>query len=177
MVNICVIGPSKCGKTAIVLRLIYNIYPIEHDPTIDDWYTKTFRGHRFQFRDTSGLVTQPEKGLRWSSLKDSHLVLLVYDASDPKSVCDLSTFVHEVQELDAVPRVLVVANKCEKMDATARENGIQLATDNGWQHVSVSAKMDYQITRLFYLICQTRDQGTEERTVEPIRQNTCCSIL
>lgn len=177
MVNICVIGPTSCGKTAIVLRLIYNIFPTDHDPTIDDWYTKVFRGHRFQFRDTSGLMTEPEKGLRKSSLKDSHLILLVYDASDPQSLNHLSMFANELKQLDRDPHVLVVANKCEKVNEMVRENGMQFAMDNKWQHVSVSAKMDYQITHLLYLICQTPVDERESGTVEPMTQNTCCCIL
>lgn len=177
MVNVCVVGPNKSGKSAIVLRLMYNIFPLEHDPTIDDWYTKMFHGLRLQFRDTSGLMTQPEKGLRLSSLNDSHIVLLVYDASDPKSVSDLSLFAQEVNIMEGKQQVFVVANKCDKVDETHAdtiEEGMGMARENGWQHISVSAKTTAHLNYLFDMISQT---PIGDEVVEPIKESGCCHIL
>lgn len=176
MVNVCVVGPSKVGKSAIVLRLTYDIFPTEHDPTIEDWYTRTFRGNHFQFRDTSGLMSQPEKGLRQSSLKDSHIVLLVYDASDPQSIEDLSPFAQEIPE---GPLVLVVANKCDRLDGPrcpTVDRGNLFARENGWGHICASAKMNYHMTRLLYMICAVKEEGEHE--VLPVKQrHNCCQIL
>lgn len=107
---------------------------------IDDNFVK------LQIWDTAG--QERFRGITKSYYKGANAVILVYDATNPKTFEDvLSYWMKETKQYSPEDRIYCFINKCDKGEVTPiPEDHIQFLRDNGIKWFKVSAKQRYNVS-------------------------------
>ena len=132
--NICVLGPQWAGKSRLILRLLYDEFEDDNDPTVEDNYTTSFdldgEAVRLHILDTSGDSSYMDMHQKWLNWADGFICC--YSCTSVESfdlVPSWRTEILDTKKSENVPFVLV-ATQCEmpteQREVTTKE-GLSLA--------------------------------------------------
>jgi small GTP-binding protein len=169
--KVTIIGQGGVGKSSIVDRVVRNYF---NDKTVNTigaaFSTITFKNHKFQIWDTAG--QERFKSLIPMYLRNSRIVLMVYDVTDEASLETIEThwldFVKTNTHNAAIPcDILVIGNKNDLDDGT-RNNVVQpliyhaqdLCEIYRLPHLLVSAKTGANIDKIFPCILKLINDRT-----------------
>ena len=177
--SVSLVGQELVGKSSLALQFCFNVFPTDHDPTIDDWYQTQKWGTRIEIRDTNGQFDSTFRRMRIMSIQSSQVVILVYDLSDVGSVLNLDRFVSEIHAVHPTPFVLVVGNKSDLVteDCEAKDLGQTFAACHGWPHMIVSARKNSDVLEMILTCIQGVKCQERERVQIDTQTQSCCDIL
>ena len=135
ILKIAVLGPSGVGKTALVRRFVYGMFPRDTQPTINlDYVHKSvevFRNNEtrtlaLQLWDTVGQERYAD--VMTSMLRGLDGALVVYDVNDAYSLERAEAWARRVREFGA-PVIVLVGNKIDLRVPSLREVTADMARD------------------------------------------------
>ncbi|XP_054707935.1 ras-related protein Rap-1b-like [Uloborus diversus] len=153
--RLVLMGAACVGKTAIVHQFLYDYFPTEYMPTVEELYRGEYdvgnTGLVLDILDTSGTYEFP--AMRKLAVDTGDAFILVYAINDDKSfeeVRRLKQMILEHKQSD-VP-IVVVGNKCdlEKQRMVQKEVADTIVTID-WENrfVESSAKEGCNIVKIF----------------------------
>jgi GTPase KRas protein len=155
-IQICILGGSGVGKTAITLQFIKEEFIAEYIPTIEEGFSKAIHFNNEQINlnliDTSGQADFQNINLKY--LKSADAFIFVYSVDQPNSVEDLTEIYQKVVEArNGKPVYCVIAEN--KSDISQANNKVSTSfVKKKFQHicaqiVNTSAKTGNNIHLLF----------------------------
>lgn len=169
------IGNSSVGKTSIIIRAIKDTFSIFNEATIGAAFsiiTKKICAHpeitiKLEIWDTAG--QERFASLVTMYLRNSHVVLLVYDLSNPNSFKDIKEkwipYIQKEANYKTDALIYLIANK---YDLNQKDDlilpGITLANEIKAKFFVTSAKENIGIKDLFTDICNTLNNREFKQT-------------
>ncbi|UYV80589.1 hypothetical protein LAZ67_19000842 [Cordylochernes scorpioides] len=162
------LGAARVGKTALVHQFLYDIFPTEHTPTVEELHFGEYEvggaSVTLDLLDTSGSYEFP--AMRRLAIATGDVFVLVYAIDDPESWEEVRRLREQILEFrEDGPIILVVGNKAdlEEKRAVRRELAETVAAID-WENsfVETSAKDARHVLDIFKQILQ--------RTNVPIRR-------
>ncbi|XP_050680131.1 ras-related protein Rab-18-B [Leptidea sinapis] len=157
--KILVIGESGVGKSSIILAFTTGDYNSSFPATIGvDYKCKVMEVNGVKVKlgiwDTAG--QERYRTLTNSFYRDAHGAILVYDASEPKTLAKLNEWVEELQVYSTKKNIvcLVVGNKIDKPRMVSREAGQAFAQKHRMLFIESSAKTQEGINLAFEELVQ-----------------------
>jgi len=159
--NITVIGAPGVGKSALTLRLLYQEFVDDYEPTKLDSY-QTMMNHKgmdvdVQITDTAG--QEDYASVRDTFLRSGEGFLCVFSLTDTDSYSHIQELYNQVKLAKSLepPQLpfLIVGNKCDLTTSrqTKTEDAALLASSLGVQYMETSAKSNENVSEAFqYLI-------------------------
>jgi len=115
--KVCFVGSEQVGKTALIIRLLFDEFETQYSPTLEDSYRHSFvvglSEHLVDIMDVSGSDVYQTEYERWFSWADGFVY--VYNVNEEDSLFRLKQFRNEIQRIKAsqglkmssVPSILV----------------------------------------------------------------------
>ena len=158
--NITVIGAPGVGKSALTLRLLYQEFVDDYEPTKLDSY-QTILDHYgrevdVQITDTAG--QEDYASVRDTFLRSGEGFLCVFSLTDTESYNYITELYSQVKVAkNAAPPdlpFLIVGNKCDMEGSRqiASTDAAQLAASLGVQYMETSAKTNYNVSEGFQML-------------------------
>lgn len=143
------------GKTSIITRFMYDKFDEVYKATIGiDFLSKTMYLEdctiRLQLWDTAG--QERFRSLIPSYIRDSSIVVLVYDVANRKSFLNLTMWLQKIRAEGARDVIIVlVGNKTDLLShrEVSTEEGEIKARENGLMFIETSAKTGFNVKSLF----------------------------
>lgn len=202
--KVTIIGQGGVGKSSIVDRVVRNYFNEKTANTIGAAFsTITFKNHKFQIWDTAG--QERFKSLIPMYLRNSRIVLMVYDVTDEASLETIEThwldFVKTNTRNSAIPCDIIVIGNKQDLDDGTRNAVVQpliyhaqdLCEIYQLPHLLVSAKTGKNIDEIFPCILKliknsneqhdknNNEDETVDLTVTPTTFHSCfgnaCNIM
>ncbi|XP_045126946.1 GTP-binding protein Rhes-like [Portunus trituberculatus] len=170
--RLVVLGASKVGKTSIVSRFLNNKFDESYTPTIEDFHRKLYRirgdVYQLDILDTSG--NHPFPAMRRLSFLTGDLFILVFSWDSRDSWNEILRLREQIVEtkncvtsslsgsrrrlrggVTRVPMV-IAGNKVDKEHRVVTAEEVQkfVASLSCCAYVDASAKMNYNVDKLFY---------------------------
>lgn len=158
ILHLVVIGPPQVGKSAVTFRFSYDNFIPDHEPTVEDFWSKekVVDGEtlHLEILDTAGLEEFNNLDFgNWVSGKDG--ILLVYCINKRTTWTDIRDkhYKNCEEELDGkLPPTIVIGNKKDlEEQRSVQKNEVQSKCDE-WGNVmfeETSAKTDEQVVESF----------------------------
>ncbi|KAE9377539.1 P-loop containing nucleoside triphosphate hydrolase protein, partial [Stipitochalara longipes BDJ] len=144
---VLLMGESRSGKSSIIARYCYNMFPYFYDPGWDrDFKEVTIAGetHKIELEDLSTYVTPDQPfDLRDRVIATAEGFVLVYDITSKSSFDSIKAIYGEVRRRGGVRRpVVIIGNKSDDVDAreVLPEAGAKLAKQLRCKFAEVSAR-------------------------------------
>jgi len=156
-----IIGASGVGKTAILKRLIDDIFVEESQSTIGVEFDSTMltvdnKKVKLQIWDTAG--QERFRSISKAYYRNAIGVILVFDLTDRKSFDELSTWLNDVHTLcDANAVIQLIGNKCDLVDqrTVSLAEAESFAKRNQMHYLETSAKSGSYINDAFIQVATT----------------------
>ena len=150
--KIIFVGDACTGKTSIINRIIDNPFNDTYEVSIGiDFMSKNirFRGQniKIQIWDTAG--QEKYKGLIPSYVRNSSIVFIVYDVSNPSSFENVSNWISFVKKIEKTTMILC-GNKIDLEREVETNDGEELAKKEGLLFFECSAKSNENIKKMFF---------------------------
>ncbi|PRD29252.1 UNVERIFIED_CONTAM: Rasd1 [Trichonephila clavipes] len=153
--RLVLMGAARVGKTAIVHQFLYDMFPTEYIPTVEELYRGEYdvgnTGLVLDILDTSGSYEFP--AMRKLAVETGDAFILVYAINDEESfeeVGRLKELLMEHKSCNAP--VVVVGNKCDLEKQRMVEKVVaDTIVGIDWENrfVEASAKENINIVRIF----------------------------
>ncbi|KAL3981886.1 Ras family protein [Acanthocheilonema viteae] len=170
--RLVVLGPGKVGKTSIIRRYLHGTFDERYKETVEDLYSKDFniQGMEISLEILDTNFNYP--GMRKIAIASASAFMLVFAVNDVisfKQVSDIwSQIVQQRKDARTLPTV-VVGNKCDSSSQKIFD-----ATVQAWMrhlnfnisYVESSAKMNYNIVKIFRNFLEQSDLLDEEKWVK-----------
>jgi small GTP-binding protein len=184
--SIAVLGAGGVGKTCLILRLVRDVFDMDHIPTIQDYFEKkmTVRGVAYTLKiiDTAG---QDEmEGITDIGIKDADAHVIVYSITSQVSFNETERYRTKVKNLagEKGEHLVICGNKCDAPDRAVTEKaGRDRALGWGCQFYETSAQDNINIHEAFEAALQTL-LPKDESSVAMSDPNggkdgfTCCNV-
>ena len=157
--RLSVFGAGGVGKTKMVERLIHGTYTDRYRPTVEDYHERVqkFQGVSLTIEivDTSGTNQFPD--MRKLNIRQSNLLLLVYDVSQPRTFEEVKRLYDIARQISNDCVIVIVGAKCDLLptETMCKHGGTDIATkfltekqDVYSFHRLCSAKMDTDMDTL-----------------------------
>ncbi|XP_054707939.1 GTP-binding protein Di-Ras2-like [Uloborus diversus] len=155
--RVVIMGAAGVGKTSIVQQFLYDAFPLNHVPTVEEMHCSVYdiggSSLTLNILDTSGSYEFP--AMRRLAIKTADAFILVYSVDDTESFRYVSTLRELILELrlkeDSVP-IVVVGNKSDLEDKrTVRKEIAESVVTIDWENgfVEASAKDNHNILQIF----------------------------
>ena len=182
-VRVSLIGGSYVGKTAILSRVLHDIYPVKYAPTQEDHYTcqALAEDSAMEFTDTSGLEDHFGDNVRNMAIVFSDVIIIVFSVRSRASFDRAQLLLDEVVQTRA-PRlcpVLLIGNKATELSVDDPEYPLSVSSREAEEllagssvadrssYLEVSALKKYNICliegRIFKLLRQVDEIERENR--------------
>jgi len=166
---IVVVGAGAVGKSAITVRFINGTFVQKYDPTIEDSYRKQVeidgKACILDIMDTAG--QEEYSALRDQYMKSGDGFVLVYSITSQFSFEYTNKLRQSIfrtkDEQQDIP-IMLVGNKCdlEADRAISLEDGQKLADQWGTGFVEASAKVNKNVSHIFYELVRMVDKWREK---------------
>ncbi|XP_015928756.1 ras-related protein Rap-1 [Parasteatoda tepidariorum] len=155
--KVVVMGAAGVGKTSIVCQFLYERFPLDHIPTVEEMHKTVYdiSGSKLSLDllDTSGSFQFP--AMRELAIKTCDAFVLVYAINDAESfqyVCFLRDLIYELRPNETKIPIVIVGNKCDLEESRAvskdiTESVVTIDWENGF--VEASAKENFNIVEIF----------------------------
>ncbi|RWS25849.1 GTP-binding protein Di-Ras2-like protein [Leptotrombidium deliense] len=177
--RLVVMGSAKVGKTAIIKQFIYETFPEEHNPTVEELHkseydVKDFGTIAVEILDTSGSFSFP--AMNRLAIASGDAFILVYAVNDKDSfdeVKRLKDLISQVKATDSDSShtpVVIAGNKCDLEEQRLINREMTEFECIDWEvgFVECSAKCNENITSIFQqLLLQAHLKGTLKGAVNP----------
>lgn len=183
--RIVLIGATKCGKTSLIRRFLYNTFIEDYTPTIEECYSHqyTYKGvvWNLDLIDLCGPFMFPV--MRDLNVKSAHIILLVYDISNTRSIEEIVNASQQIKEVrpDGVS-IIVVGTQMDVTGTSIRRvstHSLITNLDDDTRHVLTSAKDNIGVTELFEYCLDDfikRDPTSMVRCESEEKETQCCTI-
>jgi len=152
--RVAVLGDGGVGKTALAIQFAFHRFVETYDPTIEDAY----RTHlivdsqmcSIEVIDTAG--QEEYASLRDQWIREGEGFVLVYSIASRSTFDRLDVFRQAMLRVKRQkPIFMLVGNQCDKTyeREVSREEGAALARMFGCEFVETSARIAYNVDRLF----------------------------
>lgn len=153
--KVCLLGDMSTGKSALVMRLMYDKFEQTYAATIGvDFLTKTLyvenEPHHVQLWDTAG--QERFRSLVGAYMRECAVAMIVYDITNKKSADNVDMWIAKVREERGADVVLaIIGNKTDLADkrAVTYEEGSELARKHGAIFMETSAKAGFNVLAVF----------------------------
>ena len=160
ILNICVLGQSNTGKTALINRFINGKFPTVHDTTIEDQFNlpTIIDGIDCQLNitDTAGNADYQSMLDTWIS--NSEGFILVYSVEDKESFIYVCMIYERIVKIKISKRfsVIIVGNKCELEDKrkVTKEEVEKYCRGLNLQCMEISANKDTNVKETFLTLAK-----------------------
>lgn len=158
--NITVIGAPGVGKSALTLRLLYQEFVDDYEPTkLDSYQTMMdYQGQEVDVQITDTAGQEDYASVRDTFLRSGEGFLCVFSLTDKDSYNHIEELYNQVklaksQEPPQLP-FLIVGNKSdlEASRQTPLEDAERLATSLGVKYMETSAKNNENVTEAFQFL-------------------------
>ncbi|RWS12367.1 GTP-binding protein Di-Ras2-like protein [Dinothrombium tinctorium] len=178
--RLVVMGSAKVGKTAIIKQFLYETFPEEHNPTVEELHKSEFDIKDIgligvEILDTSGSFPFP--AMNRLAIASGDAFILVYAVDDKDSfeeVKRLKDLISQVKGLDSdssnVPPVVIAGNKCDLDDQRVFSREMTELECIDWEvgFVECSAKQNENVVQIFQqLLLQAHLRGTLKAISQP----------
>lgn len=160
--RIVIMGAAGVGKTAIVEQFLYERFPLDHVPTVEEMHCNVYDVSgstlTLDLLDTSGSFEFP--AMRRLAIKTADAFILVYSIDDMESfsyVSSVRELIMEIRQGDEKIPIVVVGNKCDLEEQRAvRQEIIESVVTIDWENgfVECSAKENANILNIFKTVLQ-----------------------
>ncbi|XP_077984593.1 ras-related protein Rap-1-like [Glandiceps talaboti] len=157
--RVIVKGPTACGKTSVVQRMLYGLYSNKYIPTVEDhYYVRTFHPScgklTLDVVDTSetcgrNIERQP------TSMADGDIFMFVYSVDDSSSFVAIMQMMTEMIDRlgENLAPMLVIGNKSDLSEKRSVDDDVvQQLQSFGVQHLYVSSKLGHHMNDLVSLV-------------------------
>ncbi|KAM3727021.1 GTP-binding protein [Dirofilaria immitis] len=167
--RLIVLGPGKVGKTSIIRRYLHGTFDEKYKETVEDLYSRDFniQGMEILLEILDTNFDYP--GMRKIAIASANAFMLVFSVSDVSSFKQMSDIWSQIvqQRKDArtLPTV-IVGNKCDSSSQKIFEATVQAwmqSLNFNISYVESSAKMNYNITKIFRNFLEQSDLLDEEK--------------
>lgn len=152
-------GSSRCGKSSIIQRYLYDTFSENYAPTIEDNYNEEFtvQGINFNLEIVDMCGTNAFPVMRDLAYKTADIVLIVYEINDESSISEASSCYKKIKELrkDKV-QIIFVGTKLDLYVNKVTQSVLELTSKNHHAlkdanafHALTSAKWDIGIKPTF----------------------------
>lgn len=171
--NITVIGAPGVGKSAITLRLLYQEFVDDYEPTkLDSYQTKmNHKGEEVDVQITDTAGQEDYASVRDTFLRSGEGFLCVFSLTDSDSFAHIQELYEQVKLAKSIepPQLpfLIIGNKAdlENSRQISREAGEGLAARLGVKYMESSAKTNENVSESFqYLIGQLVESRMADST-------------
>lgn len=158
-VGLLLLGKCESGKTALVKRWVHNLYLDEYEPTVEDFYTKTYK-HMGQcvnvgVIDLSGSWDFPAMMDLYLARVDS--VMFVYDMGDKNSIKSLEFLYQRLTKIrgeNSEILLTIVGTKLEdnESESSNNNNEIHKFISNvklNCKHIVTSSRLNINVSEAF----------------------------
>ncbi|KAL3212223.1 hypothetical protein MRX96_036070 [Rhipicephalus microplus] len=154
--RVVVLGAARVGKTAIVRQFLYDEFPVDYVPTVEEFHTGEYEINgaslTLDIVDTSG--SYPFPAMRRLAITTADAIVLVYAIDDQESFEEARRIHEQIVELQSAKApVVVVGNKCDvptdmrRVRREVAETIISIDWENGF--VESSAKDNVNVFAIF----------------------------
>jgi len=180
ILKVILLGDSGVGKSSIINRYVNDRFVENNMQTIGvDLFTKVATVGEscvtLQIWDTGG--QERFRALRTPFYRGADCAILVYGKDNPKSILNLSHWRSEFIKHAGNAPVLIARNKTEISMPSTSDEGVNMATDNNYQHFNVSAKTADGIESLFQAAAQLGVPTAIERLEESLQQSSVSNLV
>lgn len=158
--HIVLIGATKCGKTSLIRRFIHDTFTEDYTPTIEECYSHqyTYAGAIWNLDVIDLCAPFMFPVMRDLNVRKAHIILLVYDIGNDRSLQELIDTTPKIKELrpNGVTTLLVGTKIDTKLDSNAsikygRTQDLlnQLIDEHKARHILASPKSNIGVTDLF----------------------------
>ncbi|KAK2722050.1 GTP-binding protein Di-Ras2-like [Artemia franciscana] len=154
--RIVVFGAGGVGKSSLVLRFVKGIFRESYVPTVEDTYRQVIHSNKnvctLQITDTTGSHQFP--AMQRLSISKGHAFILVYSVTSRQSLEELKPIWQLISDIKVTMEnlpVMLVANKCDEMEAREVQTSEGEAVAKRWQcaFMETSAKTNHNVKELF----------------------------
>jgi small GTP-binding protein len=177
-------GPTKVGKTSLVIRFSKGTFSDNQDPTIGSAYFSR------DLQTPSGLVTltiwdtagqERFKSLIPKYSRGAHAIIVVFDVSSLESYASVQEIFNDsgtIFEHGYKTEVFLVANKTDLTAKVDLWNARRFAESVHATYFETSAKLGENVTDLFVAVAEKVAALPTERAVAPLEEEgtarSCC---
>jgi len=184
ILHLVVLGPPEVGKSAVTFRFSYDNFIPEHEPTVEDFWSKQSivdgEALHLEILDTAGLEEFNNLDFgTWVGKKDG--IILVYCINKRTTWTDIRDKHYKSceEELDGkLPPTIVIGNKKDlENQRTVQKSEVQLKCDE-WgdvMFVETSAKTDEQVVESFVKLI--RQILVEKKLYKKKKNSGFCTLL
>ena len=157
--RIVLLGDSRVGKTALLLRYLDNTFNLSFISTVGiDFRIKTITVHgkrvKLQIWDTAG--QEQFRSISSSYYRNAHGIMLIYDVTGADSFIHISKWVSDIKKIaPAQVKMVLVGNKCEQDEnvwVIGKDRGTILAKGLDIPFVETSAMDNINVDKAFELL-------------------------
>lgn len=186
--KIVLIGATKCGKTSLINRFLYNSFTQEYTPTIEDCYH-----YQYIYQETPWNLDIIDlcapfmfPVMRDLNIKTAHVILLVYELTNHASIQEIINVSKHVRDIrpEGVTTILVGTKMDIKGPTPWSETTLlQLGESSIKMHMMTSAKMNESVLDIFencvaLLAGNFPDEVFKEQTVSNEKKSAkCCCVV
>lgn len=173
-INICVVGQLGSGKSSLTLQYTQHSFPIEHDPSVEDVYTRKFK-YKGKTYDLNFLDTASQED--YSQLKDAQFqqtdgFIIVYSVTSAKSFSAASNILLHIQRIRGkVPPTILIGNQTDLTleRQVGEQEGESLVSDFGMdKYFEVSAKSNINVSESFDHISKLIIDSKYQEVTQPV---------
>eukprot|EP01119_Soliformovum_irregulare_P017793 TRINITY_DN533_c1_g1_i2.p1 TRINITY_DN533_c1_g1~~TRINITY_DN533_c1_g1_i2.p1 ORF type:complete len:1130 (-),score=412.15 TRINITY_DN533_c1_g1_i2:54-3443(-) len=155
--RVCVVGAEQCGKTALVIRILFEEFEENSGTTVEDEYHHTFvvgvREYNIDVLDTGGMEVYQSQYTRWFSWADSFIY--VFNLCEEESLLKLKVFREEILKaqkrkgvlMRSIPMILV-GTQLDGAREVTYDTGLKMASALGCPYFETSARDDIEVSGL-----------------------------
>lgn len=153
--RVVVIGSAGVGKTSIIHQFLYDRFPVDHNPTVEEMHRSDYEIGgaclALDILDTSGTYEFP--AMRRLAIQSADAFILVYAINDAASFEDVSAQRELILQMrkPSVP-IVVVGNKCDlEEQRLVRKEIAETVVTIDWENgfTEASAKTAFNIINIF----------------------------
>ena len=152
--KIIFIGDIGVGKTSIINRILDNPFEDLYEPSIGvDYFVRNIKFQekyiKVQLWDTAG--QEKYKALIPSYVRHSSFSFIIYDISSKNSFDNIPNWINFIKSIENNTTIILCGNKIDLQNREVKkEEGEELAINEGIQFFEVSAKTGENIKNMFY---------------------------
>ncbi|KAK8895042.1 hypothetical protein M9Y10_023484 [Tritrichomonas musculus] len=153
--KIAFLGGAGVGKTSLINRFMYDQFTRNYETTVGvDYFTKSMNVDdttmSLQIWDTAG--QEQFQSLVPSYIRNTGIVIIVYDVSDPKTLESAKTWFDTTTKIRGNDvRCVLAGNKIDLSSNVEESDVDEFIKANPMPHLLVSAKTGEKVTDLFVL--------------------------
>uniref|UniRef100_T1JY33 GTP-binding protein Rhes n=1 Tax=Tetranychus urticae TaxID=32264 RepID=T1JY33_TETUR len=165
--RLVVMGASKVGKTAIIKRFLYDAFPADHNPTVEELHKSEYEIKGIgtvavEILDTSGTFSFP--AMRRLAINSGSAFILVYAINDKESFDEVTSLREMIAKTKGnnVP-IVIAGNKIDLSESRIISKEMVEFECIDWEvgFVECSAKNNDNITSIFQqLLLQAHLKGS-----------------